>query len=436
MGTVQVLIDANIYLDLYSSKDLRELLTTLPTIEGLFVSAQIVDEVARRRVGVTAEAFKPAMESTKAALPIPEAALLEFSEEVTREIEKFTGAAQALRSKLALSVTETLRKVADATDPVSDALAKIFRDAATPTEAELSRARLRRERGSPPGKFGNPLGDQLTWEQFLSRCHGAHYIFVVSRDADFLERWNGELFLNPVLRDDLRSVAPAAAVEVFSNLATAIPELRKAIGAAVSVPPPETLKRARRAEEEVAARYALSALEGVMGSRLNSGGQLLEHLHSLGLAGRALEQFSAANPLGSMNLASRALEQLNGSFGSLSAASRSLEQLANPFASMNLASRALEQLNVAGAFGTLSAASRSLEQLNAAGRPFGTPNSRSKTFDPAVDEPSAVPSGHPADPGTRPAGADSRQGAAAAPAQDASIQEEADKQDGSGHSRC
>ncbi len=254
VGNVQVLIDANVYLDLYSSKDLRELLTTLPTIEGLFVSRQIVDEVTRRRVPVTIEAFKQPIENVKrAALPIPEAALQSFDDETSQAINNFTESAKALNSRLTAVLEATLCRVCDGTDAVSVALAKLFRIAAEPAEVEVARARARRERGTPPGKFENPLGDQITWEQFLSRCRNGKHIFIVSRDGDFLDKWNGYLTLNPVLRDELRDVAPNAVVHVFLELSKAIPELRKVIGAAVAVPTPEKLEKAKKAEEHAAA---------------------------------------------------------------------------------------------------------------------------------------------------------------------------------------
>lgn len=270
---VRILIDANIYLDLYCSKDLRALMNTLPTLEGLFVSQQIVNEVTRNRFRVAATSMKEHYEKLKyASLAFPDELIGGFSEAVSKDIQKFNEAAKALRSSLAPAIANALTAVMEGTDRVSTLLAKkVFRHASSPTDEELARARLRRELGAPPGKSEDPLGDQLTWEQFLSRCAGATHVFVVTRDGDYAHPWNGGLFLNPALRSDVRAIAPSASVAVFDKLASAIPALAKVIGKSVVVPTQRKLVKALQAEEaaeSLAKRLALLQLSEMGDARL------------------------------------------------------------------------------------------------------------------------------------------------------------------------
>ena len=66
---------------------------------------------------------------------------------------------------------DLLEQVSQSKDEVSKVLAGLFSQAVAPNEGELQRARARKERGNPPGKKSDPLGDELSWEQGLLRRH-------------------------------------------------------------------------------------------------------------------------------------------------------------------------------------------------------------------------------------------------------------------------
>jgi hypothetical protein len=96
-----------------------------------------------------------------------------------------------------------------------------------PTTQQLEAGRGRRERGNPPGKRADPLGDQLSWEQFLDAVRGEKTVWIITRDTDYTEVVNKQKLLNPFLQRELADRG-VQSIEVFDNLATAIRSLRLA----------------------------------------------------------------------------------------------------------------------------------------------------------------------------------------------------------------
>src|SRR6266568_1496555 len=184
--SISILIDANIYLGLYRAKPPRSVLDSISRLDHVFVSEQIVDEVTRNRVRIAATAFAENIGNIKSAksIPLPDAdeSEVEMAAVVTNEVQKFNSAAKALKQGYAQAMLKLLRSIQKGTDPVSVVLRPLFLRAVSATHGELTKARRRRERGLPPGKPGDPLGDQLIWEQFLTRCAGVDNIVIVSRD--------------------------------------------------------------------------------------------------------------------------------------------------------------------------------------------------------------------------------------------------------------
>jgi hypothetical protein len=91
----------------------------------------------------------------------------------------------------------------------------------------LQRARARRERGNPPGKKTDPLGDQLNWEQILSHCQNKRWLWIITKDLDYATKYpnkksgdgtkhEGKMFLNAALYQDVaRRCEPEPAPEIF-----------------------------------------------------------------------------------------------------------------------------------------------------------------------------------------------------------------------------
>jgi hypothetical protein len=122
--------------------------------------------------------------------------------------------------------------------------------AVAPTPAELQRAKERRERGNPPGKCTNPIGDQLTWEQILTRFKGKNRLWVISRDGDYGTVYNCKGFLNLFLYDELRRMNPDAEAFLYDDIADGIKDFANKTGVkADMLPSPEETKEIKKEEE-------------------------------------------------------------------------------------------------------------------------------------------------------------------------------------------
>src|SRR6187551_608998 len=85
-------------------------------------------------------------------------------------------------------VSNTLESIMKSEDNASRALSIIFASALSASSNEIAAARLRKEFGHPPGKANDPLGDQLTWEQFLTK-YSAQEIWFITNDGDYLTKY-------------------------------------------------------------------------------------------------------------------------------------------------------------------------------------------------------------------------------------------------------
>jgi hypothetical protein len=226
-------IDAHQYLDLYRLKDGQKLLGPLQKQQDhLFVTAQIADEVCRRKVEVAAEFlsmhFKKVegrsfdvpghLFGTKARSAMVEKlkALKERADEINNELEGLA--------------IDLLYQISRSEDEVSKALDALFARAVRATEDEMKRARARKETGQPPGKKGDPLGDQVSWEQVLSYCKGKQRIWIISRDGDYVTEHGRKAFLNASLHRDLLSLGKIE-VFAFSKLAEGMTHFVETTGA-------------------------------------------------------------------------------------------------------------------------------------------------------------------------------------------------------------
>jgi hypothetical protein len=100
-------------------------------------------------------------------------------------------------------------------------LSPLLGAAARATEEQLEAARERRERGNPPGKRTDPLGDQISWQQFLDAVKGEPSVWIVTRDRDFTEKVDKQILLNPFLRSELDERG-VKTINVYDNLASAM----------------------------------------------------------------------------------------------------------------------------------------------------------------------------------------------------------------------
>jgi len=195
-----IFIDANLHIPFYGLPKWKTLIDLVKEQKDyIFVTKQIVDEVQRNKLQVVAGLLTNQLEHLKGSrnfnLPdyIFEDADAKFSETL-RDLRK-----TRTETGLMNAAIQALQRISRSEDKVSKALDAIFSNAVTHTSEEFHRARERKERGNPPGKPEDSLGDQLTWEQLLSHCKDKSKLWMITNDLDYCVKLRGKLFLNPLL---------------------------------------------------------------------------------------------------------------------------------------------------------------------------------------------------------------------------------------------
>ncbi len=229
-----IYIDANIYLGFYNSNrpEFKKLLASLSELKDkIFITEQIVDEVDRNKLTV----FKQSLDNYVKQTTFINISLPEHMDEIsTPKLSTWNKTRKELESKVAESnealrpiLAEVLLDVSRSKDNVSLLLGKLFTVAVKPTEIELARARLRKDTGNPPGKRVDPLGDQLSWEQLLTRVEDIKKLWIVSMDRDYFTEHDKQLYLNSLLHQDLFRLNPTLQVKIFSTLSAALSDFSK-----------------------------------------------------------------------------------------------------------------------------------------------------------------------------------------------------------------
>jgi hypothetical protein len=133
-----------------------------------------------------------------------------------------------------------LCKISRSEDDVSQRLKTLFDKAIPPSADEMQRARDRKERGNPPGKQKDTLGDQITWEQLLNRCKGMNRLWIITDDRDYCIRHGKLVLLNSLLHRDL-IVTCGVGLEFHccTDLLEGITEFRKSVGVTADKLPTE-----------------------------------------------------------------------------------------------------------------------------------------------------------------------------------------------------
>ena len=67
----------------------------------------------------------------------------------------------------------------------------------------MRRAKERKLFGNPPGKNNDPLGDQVSWEQILTKCKNKPSVWIITKDSDYATKYESKMFLNALLYDEL-----------------------------------------------------------------------------------------------------------------------------------------------------------------------------------------------------------------------------------------
>jgi hypothetical protein len=251
-------IDTQQYLDLYRMNGGKKLLEPLRQVgEHVFVTSQIADEVTRNKLEVahehlTSKVSKSLNEEFKAlSSGIPNHL---FSPTATAELEGRLGAIrtkiQEMKEALDQAVGDLLGQISRSEDEVSRVLARIFERAVEDNSEELARARDRKERGAAPGKKGDPLGDQINWEQLLARVKSWSAVWILSKDGDYCVKHGKRAFLNSALYRDLLRAKSDIKIYSFTELERGLRDFIAENGLpAVTLPTPEESEQINREQE-------------------------------------------------------------------------------------------------------------------------------------------------------------------------------------------
>lgn len=227
-------IDSNIYLRFYDSnqEEYKKLIYALVEIKDrIFITKQIVYEVYRNKAKVFRNSIDSYIELTKIndiTLPVqlnsnPDNIIKTWNENQKIILSNFKNHNASLKEIL----HETFTKVIHSQDSVSLSLEKVFNKAIDFNDSEYNKAKTRKERGNPPGKIDDPLGDQINWEQLLNNINKVNAIWIISNDLDFFVENNKEIFLNPLLFKELTSLNSKIKIHCFKTLSEGLRHFNK-----------------------------------------------------------------------------------------------------------------------------------------------------------------------------------------------------------------
>jgi PIN domain len=274
---VVLFIDANQYLKLYGLVAGKQLLDWLEEQHAhIFVSQQIVDEVLRRKLDCAQTFFLDKFKEIDAIKnPIPDH-LLGISDEKTADFRKILERVTEVKTELATLVDGVLSKISRSEDEVSQRLTRLFDKANSPSAEEMQRARDRIERGNPPGKQKDTLGDQITWEQLLTCCrNGVKRLWIITDDGDYRITHGKKVLLNSLLRRDLTVICGVELeVHCHTDLERGITHFRKDVGVPADKLPTEQQSMQIQKEIEALPPFAGTGLFSASISDVVRAGQL------------------------------------------------------------------------------------------------------------------------------------------------------------------
>jgi hypothetical protein len=243
-------VDANIYLGAYKTSDPafhKHVRVLVEHARSVFVSQQIVDEVDRNKLKVAADFVDEQLKK----LNLPKVSLPGFSAALTKTLKDLDRQVESLQISAGAEASKYLVSLASSQDATSKLLEPLFALARPPSEEVLRRARLRKERGNPPGKRSDPLGDQISWEQLLDLLQVGDCVHIVSKDKDYYIERRGVAFLDPLLEKELKvRLGPTGTIVLCRSLVEVVKKLP-------DLPDPQATKISpaeseKAAEEELA----------------------------------------------------------------------------------------------------------------------------------------------------------------------------------------
>ena len=221
-----VFIDTNIYLDFYRQRinNYRTLLQSLQNLKPfLLITRTTAFEFERNKLDVYMSQNK--IEPLRrfrllGVFPYYDAAAGDSLNKEVRQLEqKVNEDAKDLFSRLQEAHQRNIEAIHRNEDEISRAFNSLGERPLTETPEQLERARERKERGQPPGKRNDVLGDQISWEQLLDAAINAGTVWIVSRDGDYTFAKDDQTrSLLPTLYRELMAVSGVATIRCYGEL--------------------------------------------------------------------------------------------------------------------------------------------------------------------------------------------------------------------------
>jgi hypothetical protein len=256
-GNAILFIDANQYLDLYRMVSGRRLLAALEEQKDyIFVTSQVVSEVSRNKVKVAASFLAEATKKIDLSAMAPDhmfTTMDDSAQQLGRRLHGLREEVAKARDAFRKLTQDLLEQVSQSKDDVSKALAVIFSKAAVPNAEELRRAKDRKVLGNPPGKNNDPLGDQVSWEQILTKCKNKPSVWIITKDTDYATKYDGNMFLNALLYDELaRLYQGQPEVFCFDNIADGLKHFSETTSVnAEKLPTPDETEQIKKEQDSL-----------------------------------------------------------------------------------------------------------------------------------------------------------------------------------------
>ena len=230
-----IFFDANVYLHAYR-EGFQEYLTLLPYASALrphmLVTEMLVREVNRNRLSTYLD-YRRSYKIQEAKFPAVfphhtknDHEKDEFDKEYSRLMRTYDSSMRELSNFIANTHENSVKAISQGTDYMSLSLRGLLSNPVPATETQLKRARVRRELGDPPGKYKDPLGDQLNWEQLLDAAREKEIVWIVTTDQDYCYVHNDRAFLHPTLHTELNAVPGITDIHCFNRLGDFFENLR------------------------------------------------------------------------------------------------------------------------------------------------------------------------------------------------------------------
>lgn len=249
-----IYIDANIFLRFYDSnaKEFKKLLRTLLEIkEDIFITNQIVNEIDRNKLDVCLQSIN----GYNKLFSLGNITLPEHLDENkfalwNKETKKIHADFKKQRAELKKITSAILNDISHSSDEVSLGFTPIFNLSKEANIDIISKARYRKEIGNPPGKFNDPLGDQISWEQLLENLREIDSLFIVTNDQDYLTEYENSYYLNPFLTQELLEIRPKLKIRIFKKLSEALKAFNDPFGNKIKSLPTDKILTTISEEEE------------------------------------------------------------------------------------------------------------------------------------------------------------------------------------------